>query len=115
MNSFEASLRTEGGAVVIDLGGLLDRSAETVMADVFGRALESGVGPIVLNFVRVEYINSTGIALVVGALARARTAGRTVRAFGLTDHYREIFTITRLADFMGIFDDELAAVAGSRT
>ena len=49
---------------------------------------------------------------MVGALAKARASGRPVRAFGLTDHYREIFTITRLSDFMGIFEDETAAVAG---
>ena len=110
MNPFEASLRQEGGAAVIDMRGLLDRNAEPVMSDVFGQALASSGEPIVLNFGAVEYINSTGIALVVGALARARTAKRTVRAFGLTDHYPEIFTITRLSDFMGIYESESAAV-----
>lgn len=82
------------------------------MNEVFATALARGAGTIVFNFSGVEYINSTGIALVVGALAKARTAGRPVRAFGLSDHYREIFTITRLSDFMGIFSDESAAVAG---
>ncbi len=33
-------------------------------------------------------------------------------AAGLSDHYREIFEITRLADFMRIFPDERAALAG---
>lgn len=113
MNAFEASLRREGGAAVIDLGGLLDRTAESVMGEVFGSALADGGDPIVLNFGAVEYINSTGIALVVAALAKARAAGRRVRAFGLSDHYREIFTITRLSDFMGIFEDEAAAVGGA--
>lgn len=115
MNEFEAWLRMEGGAAVIDLSGLLDRSAEAALGEVFGRALAAGSGPILLNFTAVDYINSTGIALIVGALARARTIGRTVRAFGLSEHYREIFTITRLADFMGIFDDETAAVGGTAT
>ncbi len=80
------------------------------MTTAFGEALDAGAA-IALNFGEVTYINSTGIALVVGALARARAAGRPVRAFGLTEHYREIFTITRLSDFMGIYDDESAAVA----
>lgn len=115
MNAFEASLRMEGGAAVIDLGGLLDRTAETILGEAFGRALAAGTGPIVFNFTAVEYINSTGIALVVGALAKARATGRKVRAFGLSEHYREIFTITRLADFMGIYDDETAAVGGTGT
>ena len=49
--------------------------------------------------------------MIVGVLAKARAAGRDVRAFGLTDHYRQIFQITKIADFMAIYDDERAAVA----
>lgn len=111
MNPFEAVMRKSGDTVVLDMSGLLDRSADQVLGDAFGRALASAAGTIVLNFTDVEYINSTGIALVVASLARARAVDRDVRAFGLSEHYREIFTITRLADFMGIYDDESAAVA----
>jgi anti-anti-sigma factor len=60
----------------------------------------------VLDFADVEYINSTGIALIVGLLAQARARDVEVRATGLSDHYREIFEITRLADFMTIEEEE---------
>ena len=59
-----------------------------------------------LDFSSVDYINSTGIALIVGILADARKSGQEVRASGLAGHYREIFRITRLSDFMTILDDE---------
>ena len=68
---------------------------------------------MVLNFADAGYINSTGIALIVGLLARARADGIEVRACGLSDHYREIFEITRLADFMRIKTDETSALAGA--
>ena len=55
---------------------------------------------VVLNFEDVEYINSTGIALIVGLLAQARAQRVQISACGLSEHYREIFEITRLADFM---------------
>ena len=112
MEGFEATVRMEGTIAVIDMRGLLDRAAEPKLTAAFGAALEAGSGPVAFNFTDVGYINSTGIALVVGALARARALPRPVRAFGLSDHYREIFTITRLCDFMGIFENESAAVAG---
>ena len=41
----------------------------------------------------------------------ARAEEREVGAFGLSDHYREVFNITRLSDFMTIYDNETAAVA----
>ena len=65
-----------------------------------------------LSFAGAAYINSTGIALIVGLLARARADGIEVRAWGLSDHYREIFEITRLADFMRITTDETSALRG---
>jgi len=112
MDGFEATTRMEGSTAVVDMSGLLDRAAEAKLSTAFGEALDAGTGPIVFNFSGVGYINSTGIALVVGSLARARALKRPVRAFVLSEHYREIFTITRLSDFMGIYEDESAAVAG---
>ena len=79
------------------------------LGEVPAEAAALGPGAIVLNFEGVDYINSTGIALIVGLLARARAERRTVGACGLTDHYREIFEITRLSDFMGIYADEDSA------
>jgi anti-anti-sigma factor len=66
----------------------------------------------VLNFRAVDYINSTGIALIVGLLAQARKSRRKLVVCGLSEHYQEIFRITRLSDFMEIFDDETSALAG---
>jgi len=66
-------------------------------------------GPVLLDFADVGFINSSGIALIVGILAKARAENRPVSACGLTDHYRHIFEITRLSDFMDIYDDEAAA------
>ena len=63
---------------------------------------------LTLDFGEVGYINSTGIALVVRLLADARRDGRGVRAVGLTPHYREIFRITRLSDFMDIVEGDAA-------
>ncbi len=70
-------------------------------------------GPVVLNFAGADYINSTGIALIVGLLAQARARDVEITACGLSDHYREIFEITRLADFMTIADNEDGAVSGA--
>jgi anti-anti-sigma factor len=75
--------------------------------------MDHGSKTVLLNFGGVEFLSSTGIALIVGILARARKDGRKITAAGLSDHYREIFEITRLADFMTIFADENAALGGA--
>jgi anti-anti-sigma factor len=111
MAEFRATVRQRGGAAVVDLYGQIDRAADGPLAAAYAEAASQGPGAIVLNFEGVDYINSTGIALIVGLLARARAERRTVGACGLTDHYREIFEITRLSDFMGIYADEDSAAA----
>ncbi len=110
---FTADLRTEDGFVVIDFGGDIDRDAAAGIEDAYQVAADKN-GALILNFEGVDYINSTGIALIVGLLAKARSASRDVSAFGLTDHYRQIFEITRLADFMQIYDVEATAVSAAR-
>jgi|SRR5579875_195113 len=113
MATFEAEVRQEGDVVVIDLHGEINSFADAVLHAAYARAEEFNSAVILLNFADVSYINSTGIALIVGLLARARAARRRLLACGLSEHYVEIFNITRLVDFMTLFPDEKSALAGS--
>lgn len=101
------------GVAVIALHGDIDGGADATLQTAYDAATRQGAGPVLLNFGGVGYINSTGIALIVGLLARARKEHRQLLACGLSDHYREIFEITRLSDFMTTYADETAAVAGA--
>ena len=112
-SELQAAVRERDGVAVIDLTGDVNASAEAALNEAYAQATASGAGSVVLNFERADYINSTGIALIVGLLAQAREDGVEVKAFGLSDHYREIFEITRLADFMTIADNEERAVSGA--
>jgi anti-anti-sigma factor len=108
----EVAVRRRDGAAVIDMVGDVDAAAETALQRGYDEAAAAG-GPVVLNFAGADYINSTGIALIVGLLAQARARGIGMAACGLSDHYREIFEITRLADFMRIVDNEDRALSGA--
>jgi len=108
---FEAAVRPEDGNAVIDLHGDINSNADHNLTAAYEAATALEARTIVLNFSQADYINSTGIALIVGLLARARQQKIEVRAWGLTEHYREIFEITRVADFMKIFNDEPSALA----
>ncbi len=108
-SKLEAVVAPEAAGLVIELTGEIDGSTRDVLEDAYDRAGTSG--PLILGFTGVEYINSTGIALIVSLLARARAEGRPVSARGLSEHYREIFEITRLSDFITILADEPETVA----
>jgi len=110
---FEATVRHDKSTAIIDLSGDINAFAEAGLDAAYARAVTADPAVILLNFEAVGYINSTGIAVIVGLLAQARRSHRRVLVCGLTEHYREIFNITRLADFMTIFPDEAAALAAS--
>jgi anti-anti-sigma factor len=96
--------------VVLDLSGDLRADAREDLEAAYVDAAAREPQAVVLNLTDVDYIDSTGIALLVSLLARARRDGREVSAYGLTDHYREIFAITRLSEFIHVYDDEPSAL-----
>ena len=109
----EAEVRQERGRAILDLRGEINGFAQEALDAAYSEAESNDPETILLNFEEVDYINSTGIALIVGVLARARAAGISLRAYGLTQHYKEIFEITRLADYLAITTDEDSAVGGA--
>lgn len=109
-NVFRVEVRRREGLSVIDLFGDIDGFADALLEAAYGEAEGQGTAAILLNFSQVGYINSTGIALIVGLLARARRSQRRLVTTGLSEHYREIFNITRLSDFMTIYPDEESAL-----
>jgi anti-anti-sigma factor len=108
---FSSGIRKAARTVVIDLHGEIDARADEAINAAYAEAATSEPEAVLLNFGDVDYINSTGIALIVGLLSQARAAGMQLFAYGLSDHYRELFRITRLSDYVGLFQDEASALA----
>ena len=109
----KANVRNERGVAVIDLDGEINAFSEQELNAAYAEATAPQPTSVLLNFSAVDYINSTGIALIVGVLAQARKANVSVITFGLSAHYDEVFKITRLSDFMTICPDEKSALASA--
>jgi anti-sigma B factor antagonist len=99
------------GIRVIDVVGEITAFSEKEISEAHEEA-GKGAKAVILNFKGLDYMNSGGIGLLVTTLIRAQRAGHDLRAYGLTDHYRQIFSLTRLDEAIIIYDDEEAAVAG---
>jgi anti-anti-sigma factor len=104
----------DSAATVLAIFGDVTSGSEPALMDAFVRAVDGGARTIVLDFTGLEYMNSGGIGLLVTLLVRAKRQGQRLLAVGLSDHYREIFSLIRLDEAIGIHDDANAAVAASR-
>ena len=111
-NPLVAIVRQEGTTTILDLSGEIDGFSDAAMDDAYVRAAATNPQRLLLNFAAVDYINSTGIALIVAVLAKARRDNIPLLTCGLSEHYQEMFRITRLSDYIPVFPDEESALSG---
>jgi anti-sigma B factor antagonist len=105
------TVRRVNSASIIDLQGEVNGQAEDALMAAYAEASQSGVRAIILNFSGLEYMNSSGIGLLVTLLIRVQRQKQQLRAFGLIEHYLQIFQLTRLNEAIGIYESEAAALA----
>jgi anti-sigma B factor antagonist len=98
---------------VIRIEGEITSGSEKPLMDAFARAVDGGARTIILDFGGLDYMNSGGIGLLVTLLVRAQRQGKRLMAVGLNEHYRQIFSLTRLDEAIGIHDTEDAALAAA--
>ena len=109
-------VRSAGDSVaVIDIRGDVTAASEQPLSQAYDEATQLGAQALILNFTGLEYMNSSGIGMLVTLLVRANRQRQKLAAYGLTDHYRQIFELTRLDEAIGIFDDENTALASTTT
>lgn len=112
-DGLQTVMRRIAGIPVIDLRGEIAATAEETLGRAYTEATQKGERALLLNFEKVDYINSKGIAYIITFLARARRDGRALMAFGLSEHYVDLFRITRLAEYVEIFANEEAALGAA--
>ena len=98
---------------IIDIQGDISAFAEQELMRAYNEANTPKTRTIILNFTGLEYMNSSGIGLIVTLLIRINRQKQRMLAFGLSDHYQHIFELTRLNDAIKIFDSEAAALAAA--
>lgn len=97
---------------VVDIKGEVTAACEPVLMSAYEAASDGRTTQLVLNFEGLEYMNSGGIGMLVTLLVRANRHRQQLAAYGLSEHYREIFELTRLDEAITIYDSEESALNG---
>lgn len=95
----------------VDIKGTLTAAVEEPLMQAYHEASGPKTQAILLNFAELEYMNSTGIGLLVTLLVRANRQRQRILACGLSEHYRQIFELTRLDEAIHIAPSEAEALA----
>ena len=105
--------RIDDEVAVVDIKGEVTAACEPVLMSAYEAASDGKTTQLVLNFAGLEYMNSGGIGMLVTLLVRANRQRQQLAAYGLSDHYREIFELTRLDEAITIYDSEESALTGA--
>ena len=88
-------------------GDITSTSKEAVLGTY--QSLPPGTKRILLDMSKVDYLNSSGIALVIQMLMQANKAGQTIQTWGLTPHFQKVFTMVGITKYTKIHPDEATA------
>jgi anti-sigma B factor antagonist len=107
----KVTLENEGSLAVLRFQGDITSASKDVVLSAYEKASNDRVKNILLDFSKVGYLNSSGIALVIQMLMEANRSGQKVQIFGLTPHFQKVFTMVGLTKYTALHPDEVTAKA----
>jgi anti-sigma B factor antagonist len=111
MSDTTIDVSRSGSTAILRISGEITGGSEPALMGAYAQAGDAK--SIVLDFAKLEYMNSGGIGLLVTLLVRTQRAGQRLLAVGLSEHYKQILALTRLDEAIDIHDDEGAALAAA--
>ena len=111
----QVTVRTNGNATIIDLAGDVTTFAEEAINQAYHTASDNGAANIIFNFRENDYINSAGIAILIGVVTEARKRDQRLLITGLSAHFQKIFRmvgLTQYADLYPSVEEALASLNG---
>ena len=103
--------KDSGGVTVLELGGRLDSNTSKVLEDKVMEIIGQGRKKLLMDFKDVDYINSTGLRVLLLALQQLKkTEGRLVLST-IKDYMKEVFEISGYTEIFPIFGSQEEALA----
>jgi anti-sigma B factor antagonist len=107
----KVTLESEGSLAVLRFQGDITSASKDAVLGAYEKASQDRAKNILLDFSKVAYLNSSGIALVIQMLMEANRSGQKVQIFGLTPHFQKVFTMVGLTKYTALHPDEVTAKA----
>lgn len=103
--------RTEGPFQIVAVGGEIDVYTAPRLREAIVAAIDAGHTRLVVDVEKVEFLDSTGLGVLVGALKKVRADGGTLDIVCTQERILKIFDITGLDKVFGLHDSVSAAIA----
>jgi len=101
----------KNGLAVCYIEGEIDINTAPDIKKEFEKLLAKKTPRMIINFSRVNYIDSSGLATLVEILKHMRTYGGKMRLTNLSDKIKSLFEITKLEKLFEIMAREEEAIS----
>ncbi len=107
---------SKDGIEVIDVGGEIDISTAPRLRELLIDLVSTNNYQLIVNLERVEFLDSTGLGVLVGGLKRVRAHDGSLDLVCTQERILKIFRITGLTKVFGIHEtvDQAIAAKGTR-
>ena len=103
-NEFSVDEHQEGGAAIIAVTGELDLRTSPQLEKALGRAFDAGAELVILDLRRIEFMDSTGLRVLLSAHQRAHESGRRFALVRGADQVERVLTLTGVRDLLTVVD-----------
>ncbi len=111
-DELNVSIRQRDNVAIIDLMGDVTTFAEEKINSAYREVTDQDARNILLNFRQNDYINSAGIAILIGIVTEVNRNSQKLAVSGLSQHFQKIFRMVGLAQYAEIYQDEDEAIRG---
>ena len=102
-NDLKVKIQKRGVIGIIEMAGDVTANTGQLVEDAYKQICDDGVKKVVLAFNGHNYINSGGIASLIGIAAESKGREQVIRVAGLSEHFHKIFDMMGLTRYMELF------------
>lgn len=110
-SALQVHIRREPAAAVIELHGDVNSDGEVEIKGAYDQVTGDGASPVLLDLSHTQYINTSGISVLITVAMTAKKAGSVILVSGASPHYKKVFDLVRFSSFVTMFDTEAEALA----
>ena len=102
--------REKSNVVILDISGEIDLYNASEIMSTMNKLCESKKYNVIINFEEVDYIDSSGIGVLISGLMRLKESQRGMKFINVYTPVKKVFELTNLTSFFDIYDNELEAI-----
>ncbi len=104
--------KTSGDVIILELNGRLDSNTSKLLEDKVMEVLGQGSKKLLMDFADVDYINSTGLRVLLLALQQLKKNQGKLVLCSIKDYMKEVFEISGYTEIFPIFSDQSEGLKG---